>query len=330
MSYVVFDLDKTIADVTTVYYFLISLTLKEFMLEYNPHLACQFSDELEDQLARAYLIFVERITKEEESVKPLGILRPGMIEIMKQITQMDSIIKGVSIYSNNQYLPSLRLVRDIIHRSVGKPIIGSCVHWHHPLRSLDHLSHQLMTKTWPTLRSILIDQGAPPNLTRERVFFFDDQIHSPLQSALQDQYYRVPPYQMNSQLDRITEIYVKSLEEAKVNIYDLYLNLMDMLEGDQLEPTNFMMSDLIDLIHTASYQNASPRPSMPLQDRGIRIIKRALKDMKLQDRAIRGEPKRRTRKKSSSSRWNDSACWFYYLSFYCLFGHRNTRNNFRM
>ena len=302
MSYVVFDLDKTIADVTTVYYFLISLTLKEFIIQHKPYMACQFSDELEDQLARAYLIFVERITKEEESVKPLGILRPGMIEIMKQITQMDSIIKGVSIYSNNQYLPSLRLVRDIIHRSVGKPIIGSCVHWYHRLRSSDQLSHPLMTKTWPTLRSILIDQGAPPTITCERVFFFDDQIHSPLQSALQDQYYRVPPYQMNPQLDRITEIYVKSIEEANVNIYELYLNLTDMLEGDRLEPSNFMMSDLIDLIHMASYHDASPRPSMPLQDRGIRIIKRAVKDMKLQDRAIHGETRRRTRKKTPSSR----------------------------
>lgn len=299
MSYVVFDLDQTLADVRTVSYFLVSFTLKSYIVENKPYLTDYFTDELDDQLARAYAIFVERIAREEQSAQPLGILRPGILEIMKQISTMESIVKGVAIYSNNQYLPNLRFVRDIIHHSIGKPIIGSCIHWGHPYRSNDRMSS--MTKTWITLQAILIDQGAPHTLTGDRVFFFDDQNHPQLRVELH--YYQVPEYYSDRTLDRIAAIYLTSLEEAKVNSYALYLHLTDVLDEETQcrDPSAFRTHDLIDLIYTATHLNVHPRA--PLQDdRGIRIMKRALNDIRIQDRAIRGTTRRRTVKKSAPSR----------------------------
>jgi hypothetical protein len=104
---------------------------------------------------------------------------------------MKSAIKGVVIYSNNRYLPSLVLTQDIIHRAIGHPIIDSCIHWHHQCRQSDHETQPSITKSWGTLKAVLIDQGAPLDLSPDRVLFFDDQDHVQLQSALQTNYYVV-------------------------------------------------------------------------------------------------------------------------------------------
>jgi hypothetical protein len=216
MRYVAFDLDQTLADVTSVHLFLLSLTMRHYLEEYKPYMVAYFPTELEEQLKKAYQLFVHRLAIEERSVRPLGIVRPGMIGIMRQIYKMKSTIKGVVIYSNNRYLPSLVLVQDIIHRAIGHPIIDSCIHWHHPCRQSDHETQATITKSWGTLKAILIDQGAPLDLSPDRVLFFDDQDHVNLQSALQTNYYKVPIYQSRDTFDRIASIYISCMEEAKV------------------------------------------------------------------------------------------------------------------
>jgi hypothetical protein len=251
-----------------------------------------FPNELEEQLKQAYQLFVHRLAMEEKSPRPLGIIRPGMIGIMRQIDKMKSAIKGVVIYSNNRYLPSLVLVKDIIHRVIGHPIIGSCIHWHHPSRTSDHETQPSITKSWGTLKAVLIDQGAPFDLSPDRVLFFDDQDHTELQSTLQTNYYKVQIYQTHNSFDQIAAIYIKCLEEAKVNMYYVYLYLAEIMEekSTPVDPSRFVSSDLIRLIQKGTDQNYPP---MRTYDHGIRIIRHAIQDMMIQEHVIRGG-KRRT------------------------------------
>ena len=296
MGYVVFDLDQTLADISSVYLFLLTLTMYHYIEEDKPYMLSYFSDELKSQLEKAYELFVNRITKEEMSEHPLGILRPRILGIMRQINKMKSIIHSVTIYSNNRYLPSLLLVRDIIHRAIGNPIIDSCIHWNHPSRISDHETQPYITKSWGTLKSILIDQGAPLDLSPDHVLFFDDQDHIQLQTSLQVHYYKVPMYKTRDTFDRIAAIYISCIEEVNVNIYSIYLYLSEIMDEKMthLDPSHFVISDLIRLIQKGSI-NTYPTEHCPI-DYGIRIMKDALQDIMIQDRVMRGA-KRCSRRK---------------------------------
>jgi hypothetical protein len=294
MRYVAFDLDQTLADVTLVHLFLLSLTMRHYLEEYKPYMVAYFPNDLEEQLKIAYQLFVNRITAEEKSTRPLGIIRPGILGIMRQIHKMKSTIKGVVIYSNNRYLPSLVLVQDIIHRAIGYPIIGPCIHWHHPCRVSDHETQPVITKSWGTLKAVLIDQGAPLDLSPDRVLFFDDQDHVNLQSALQTNYYRVPIYQTRNVFDRIATIYMSCMEEAKVNLYSMYLYLSEIMEekSTPADPSRFVPGDLIRLIRKGSEY---AYPIEHTYDHGIRLMRHAIQDMMIQEHVIRGG-KRHTRR----------------------------------
>lgn len=292
MRYVAFDLDQTLADVTSVHLFLLSLTMRYYLEEHKPYMVAYFPADLEEQLKRAYELFVTRVAAIEMSAHPLGIIRPGILRIMRQIHKMKSTIKDVIIYSNNRYLPSLVFVQDIIHRAIGHPIIGPCIHWHHPCRVSDHETQPSITKSWGTLKAILIDRGAPLDLSPDRVLFFDDQDHSNLQSALQTNYYKVPIYQTRNEFDRIAAIYTRCLEEAKVNTYYVYLYIAEVMDekSTPADPSRFVISDLIHLIRKGSEHSY---PTERSYDHGIRIMRHALQDTMIQDQVLRGE-KRRT------------------------------------
>ena len=294
MRYVAFDLDQTLADVTSVYLFLLTLTMRCYLEEARPYMVAYFPEDLERQLKSAYQLFVSRIAIEEKSAHPLGIIRPGMIGVMRHINKMKSIIKGVVIYSNNRYLPSLVLVRDIIHRAIGNQIIDQCIHWNHPSRVSDHETQPAITKSWGTLKAILINQGAPLDLSPDRVLFFDDQDHGHLQSALQTNYYKVPIYQTRDVFDRIATIYIRCMEEANVNMYCIYLYLAEIMNEEMtpVDPSRFVTSDLISLIRKGTEQI---HPTEHRYDHGVRLMRHAIQDIMIQDQAIHGG-KRHTRR----------------------------------
>lgn len=280
MSYVVFDLDQTLGDITLVYYFLVSLTMKHYVATHQPHMLLYFPKELENSLNHAYQLFVERIAKEEQGPNPIGILRPGIIDIMKQIQSADQI-KSVSIYSNNPYLPNLYLVRDLIHRCIGTPIIKGCVHLHDSIRLHDHNINDTVPKTWTTLQLILIENGAPSDLKPSDVLFFDDQVHTILQTDLKENYCKVSEYRTTDSLKAIADIYVTCLEDAKVNIYELFTYMADMffLDVSDIPPNVFVYSDLFDLLHIVINElmlKYPPLRSRKDDDHGIAVMRSAI------------------------------------------------------
>lgn len=267
MKYLVFDLDQTLADVSQVYYFLVSLTIKDYILEQRPYMLPYFPDELEYQLKEAYRLFVKRIAEAEHSDNPIGILRPGILGIMKRITRLPHIVKNIAIYSNNQYLPSIEFVRDLIHE-IHRPIIGTCIHWDHPMRLTDHESQPYVTKTWTDLQSIMRDGSN--DLIPKNVYFFDDQNHIHLQMTLRENYYKVPIYRSRDSLKRISEIYASCVEEAKVNIFNLAVHLSDSMGSElTVTPSHMTSSDLINQLlersRTIEQTQANQSPDQGIQ-----------------------------------------------------------------
>jgi hypothetical protein len=119
---------------------------------------------------------------------PLGILRPGIIDIMRQLKRQKQKgdVKSVLIYSNNGHLESLEFIRDLIYLVLdlrpGDKFISECVHYNHPMRSLEKNTMPFGTKSWNTLKDILINGncGAPNTIEADRVVFFDDLAHPDL------------------------------------------------------------------------------------------------------------------------------------------------------
>ena len=198
MSYFVFDMDETLAELYSVYYFIASLNLKDTMEQDDKISADLLPSSLVNSLTIAYKCFVQKVLKEELSARPLGVLRPGILGIMKKLArlQRNGAIAHVIIYSNNGHLQSLEFIRDVIHEFVGTPdLIKDCIHWNHPMRAAERSSQQgAANKTWPVLKNIMIngDCNAPHDLEPADVYFFDDLDHKNLQSALITHYYKVP------------------------------------------------------------------------------------------------------------------------------------------
>jgi hypothetical protein len=293
MKYLVFDLDQTLADVSLVYFFLVSLTIKDYIRELQPYMLQYFPEDLEHQLKVAYQLFVKRIAEAETSERPIGILRPGILNVMKRITRLPHLIKHVAIYSNNQYLPSIEFVRDLIHH-IHRPIIGTCIHWDHPMRTTDHESQPYVTKTWDSLKSIL--RNGSTDLIPKNVYFFDDQNHIHLQMTLQENYYKVPIYKTHDSYDRISEIYASCIEDAKVNIFNLGIHLADVLNIDTDVTPSMITRDLLNMLQSKS-RSIDPHFTQyaqyvsQAQDRGIQIMNDVIDDIR-KENLIRG--RRRT------------------------------------
>jgi hypothetical protein len=293
MSYVVFDLDLTLADITSFYYFLISFHIKEFVLETSPTLFSFFPEELHKRLQKAYHLFVERVAVQEASANPMGLLRPGILDIMRDLAALyhKRKVKKVMIYSNNRYLPSLQFVRDVIHHIIKTNLITDCIHWHHPSRDNDKMDVQY-SKTWDTMHSLCF-RGVP--IEPKQVYFFDDQAHVQLQQRLQENYYQVPAYHYTVQFDRIKEIYRSVMHDAEVNVSSLIVYMMDVMEAENqtfpFYPNGNSIRDLLHILENLSRGAPWPNSSSE-RDEGYHMMKDVVKE--IQKQLAPKRPKRHT------------------------------------
>jgi hypothetical protein len=301
MSYVVFDLDETMAQLYSVYYFIASLKLKEYVGENRAYILSFFPENLMEEQERAYRLFVRRILEEETSATPLGILRPGILEVMKQLNKLKrkGKVAHVILYSNNGHLQSLEFVRDLIHLYVGNTLITECIHRTHPLRAQES---NWMMKSWDTLRHILMHGSCHvlENISPANVYFFDDLNHTDLQTHLAEQYYQVPAYRFRPSFERISNIYIKMIEDAKVDISMLLVNVIDLMYASNqsifLNPQNTNLQQLIGLFGETILDTAKPSDLPPPPDRGYRMMMDAIEEMKSRHFKM-GKFRRRTHKR---------------------------------
>jgi hypothetical protein len=302
MSYVVFDLDETMAQLYSVYYFIASLKLKEYVGVNRAYILSFFPESLFEEQERAYRLFVKQILEEETSATPLGILRPGILEIMKQLNKLKrkGKVAHVMMYSNNGHLQSLEFVRDLIHLHVGNnTLISECIHRTHPLRAQES---NWMMKSWNTLRHILINGSCRTleNISPANVYFFDDLNHTDLQTHLAEQYYQVPAYRFRPSFERISNIYKKAIDDAKIDTGMLLVNVMDLIDmGGHpmfLNPMDTNIQQLMGLFQEVILDTAKPSDLPPPPDRGYQMMMDAVEEMKKRHFKM-GKVRRRTHKR---------------------------------
>jgi hypothetical protein len=270
MSYFIFDMDETLAELYSVYFFIASLRVSEIVREYDDEMPLL----LEKQLKKAYKLFVLNILLEELSPTPLGILRPGILNIMKQIQELQKLgkVQNVVIYSNNGHLQSLEFIRDLIHKYLETDnLIKDCIHWGHFMRIEETQDKSnTITKTWNTLKNILVmgNCQASEKLEAKDVYFFDDQEHIDLEHNLGANYYKVPPYSFKTSFDRIAEIYKKSLKNVDL---PEYINLIsDVFDIQQSKSLDDILQEFKG--RTGPTQDTLP----PGPDKGIDIMLQAI------------------------------------------------------
>ncbi len=222
MAFFVFDLDETLANVYSPFYFLGDLKPdvfgKDAEMARNKN-----SPELTVALEAAYKIFVRKVALSEIREIPLGVLRPGILELMSQIKRwrMEGFDARVAIYSNNGHLLMLQFIRDVIEAAIGAPgMICDCIYWADPRRAaeVDKTKVGYGQKTIKVLIQAL-QQGpcqAPADLKPEQIMFFDDQLHPDMIAALDWRYIHVNPHSYRAPAHLIRKYYVEALREAGI------------------------------------------------------------------------------------------------------------------
>lgn len=221
MRYFVFDLDETLVEIYPICYFIASLRI---MVDEDRSHLLYVPKHFQQTLEKAYRFYVHEVLQQEKGSNPLGLLRPGILEVMKELQRLkqEGLIDGIMIYSNNPHLHNLEFVADMIHEHVkSTQLTQECIHLHHELRQEERALHtRLIHKTWNGVKHSLIhgkNSRAPRTLSPHDVYFFDDLDHMDLQKVLGDHYIKVPPYAHHASFDRLAALYRKALNDAGVD-----------------------------------------------------------------------------------------------------------------
>ena len=75
MKYFIFDMDETLAELYSVYYFIASLRLKETCKD-SKVFCNDMRESLSESLNTAYKLFVEEVLKNEISLQTIGYIAP--------------------------------------------------------------------------------------------------------------------------------------------------------------------------------------------------------------------------------------------------------------
>jgi hypothetical protein len=220
MAYFVFDLDETLGDFYSVFHFLCNLR-NEHCGGSLPH------PELRDFLDIAYTSFVSTLTSMELSESPLGLLRPGILDIMHRlkILKDQGLIKSLVIYSNNGHLANLELARDIIQMAVQDyTLFSDCIHWERPERQEEYIFPKLVghaNKTWEVLYKLLTNgpTQASKSIQPNDIYFFDDQKHVLMKELPEGHYIKVDGYSFKASSERIATAYQMAIEDSDLLKY---------------------------------------------------------------------------------------------------------------
>ena len=285
-KYFIFDMDETLAELYSVYYFIASLRLQEACKE-DKVFCNDMSNSLRNSLDNAYGMFVEGVLMEEISTKPLGILRPGILTIMKRLRnlQKDGKVKAVIIYSNNGHLESLEFIRDLIHKYIGSnSLIKECIHWDHPMRDEERSKQAgLANKTWNVIKNIMVKGNckASDSIEPNDIFFFDDLDHVDLQKNLGNNYYKVPGYNFKASFDRLEKIYTRVLKLANVPKEQLLNYLIELFvrRGDEYQKImdkKDEMEGMIEIFKSRTRGTVREDVRVPEPDDGIMMMNEAI------------------------------------------------------
>ena len=226
MAYFVFDLDETLGNFHTPYFFL---------------------EDLRNTKEAAYKNFVEAVAAVEDSGHPLGIIRPGILTVMRKLKELKDkgLVKSLVIYSNNSHLESLEFARDVIQNVVDdSTLFSDCIHWGYSGREIEHILPKRpgsANKTWAVLTNLMINgTTAATELTPEKVYFFDDQEHILEKELPAGHTVRMMEYPFKASATRVGHIYkdavMAAFKEDDVGLSDF----VDTLKTNDSDKYTFM------------------------------------------------------------------------------------------
>jgi hypothetical protein len=174
------------------------------------------------KVQEAYELFVQRCAEAERSTEPLGIVRPGILDVFSRIGQLKDLglAGGAFIYSNNPTQRLLHFIADVIQAGVGRTdLICDYVHMLDERRNnAVEKERQTSTKRIATILRIL--QSAPCNAsvvpTANDIFFFDDMIHPNIRDAIGDRYIQVGKYEYEVDAGKMGDIYIQCLRDVGI------------------------------------------------------------------------------------------------------------------
>lgn len=219
MSYVVFDLDCTLVNLTAPVWNSLCIMQPESTAKWKKQLTIvQTGQNYKWESALAYDSFVKGVAKAEMSSKPLGILRPGIVQVILEVAKkrQNGTVKGVIMYTNNSNEALVNFSRDVLQYCAKAKIFDDCIYVHHPLRA-KRAKYPDMVKTWAVLKDLLVESvHAPTTISPNEVLFYDDQPHRDLMSALGTNYIRVTPYEYEPKKTRLVELILDSFNKTKL------------------------------------------------------------------------------------------------------------------
>lgn len=217
--YLAFDLDATLGDFLGVWKILCTLRQDRFYID-SPALIKPYpSEDFRWKIDTAYTKFISEISKKEVSEEPLGLLRPGIVDVFDKVVRLKKagICKGVVIYSNNSSIAILELARDILNNIFKYKIFDDLIHLRHSLRSRTAGVIDIR-KNWIELKRIFVEGECKASSTIGfgDVKFFDDQLHKDLVDSLGPNYIQVLPYKYNVNIKLVLELFKKALAESEL------------------------------------------------------------------------------------------------------------------
>jgi hypothetical protein len=222
----VFDLDETLTHMNPYFATICSFFTDEVAIEAGaPLLAVARPAALDGPLQTAYENFVRAVAAEELGTTPLGVVRPGVIELFREIARLKDagLAGGAFIYSNNGTMRVLKFVADVIHEALGRrDLICDYSHLRDPRRAPEKPKNPMesLPKLFRRIQEIIrtgpCGPVAAPAPEPKDVFFFDDIMHNDIFSAIRDNYIQVLPYRYKVNTDRFATLYFNALTEAGV------------------------------------------------------------------------------------------------------------------
>lgn len=286
--YYVFDLDGTLTEQYSYYYFLADFKPRGVYKErgstsadHENRITSFLSKDTNILLEKAYQEFVRLISVKESSEMPLGILRPGIVDVCREILQQQQagLCGGALMYSNNPNKMVLEFVCDIIHEILGHPIFCTLADWNHPLRTSEITPSYpgMAKKTWNVLQKIIQKECGAPQVIPQQVMFFDDQHHPNLEEILPvDNYIHVTPYKFKPSIESIKQLYVQAIRSAGFNDKFMKSNLINYIRNVQTDfytvktPRIYSLSNHILRINKNSPHSATPGTMAPPPDNSSR------------------------------------------------------------
>lgn len=279
MAFIGFDLDETLGRFYTPYGYVSFLMPQAIyygtMKGLEPFAP---SKDLENRLQKAFQAFSECLAEKEPR---LGILRPGILEILKRFAELKSEgrVKALSVYSNNGNLGCLRLATTMIEYLLNYPgLFCNHIDLFSPIRSGEVNPKDLISavKTVRTLRASFLDTrcGKIDDLTSvpvEHLYFFDDRWHPQIGDSIEaSHYFKVNPYRKDAPIEDLESCFRKAIQVGELETHNEYLSyIAPILASSGLKESFDSIFHYLDRL----LKDGSSR-SLPFEDDTPQILER--------------------------------------------------------